>query len=478
MSNQDSRQTNAYGAHDNITDSSDLLSMLKVIEQLFDASRVVINSHSSAAIFLALIVEVQTLLTKLRAMRQRWSVHLPFKEASTVDLVSWSNRVAQLASIIQSADSRYCLDPDNAFRSSHCLLDIYEKAVEATRDNSAKIDLSDPTQLLNRHASMLEDLNTQRERCVDAISQLILNMNSAQEGLNISSLSNMSLVRTSCAGCLKELSSELLQLHEQLVKIFSDKDYERLAERILLEPEYEGPTVRREARDIMYNWRNGVPAGKLEEYRKAQIEQTREDIRKTKHGAKLEQYVDLNADFLSQRSEFGRFLFNRRKDMTRAELRELMLLVYSVYYYQKEIHSEACQPVGETEADDSATQKSFPPLPVEFDQKLRDSQTATMRLYRILIRIEPYINNSGTKVPGSTPELCAHYKDWTWCHLFKAFEQMGYLSKNSNKAAFAKFIHSLFPHRTEKSVQRSLYRNNNVNSPNIVADIVKEFKKA
>ena len=119
-----------------------------------------------------------------------------------------------------------------------------------------------------------------------------------------------------------------------------------------------------------------------------------------------------------------------------------------------------------------------PPLPVEFMQRLRDSQAAVNCLYRILRRVEPYINNSGASVPGSTPELCAKYKDWTWYHLQAAFEHesLGFLPKNSSKMAFANFIHSLFSHRSVDSVQRSTYRNNNVNSPNIVEDVVKEFQ--
>ena len=133
-------------------------------------------------------------------------------------------------------------------------------------------------------------------------------------------------------------------MHEQQVKIFSAKDYERLADRILYESEYEGQSARREARDAMHNWRNGVPVGKLEESRREQIEHTKEEIRHTKHGVKLELYVNLDADFSSQRSEFGRFLFNRRRDITRTELRQLIYLVYCVYYYQTDALQEADKP--------------------------------------------------------------------------------------------------------------------------------------
>ena len=478
MINIDQRLTTANGADDKSHDSSDLLSMLRAIEQLYAASRIVISSHSEVAILVSLAVEVQTLLTKLRAMRQRWAVHLPFKEASTVDFVEWSNKAKHLASVIRSVDSRQCLSPDLSCPSCHCLIDIYLQAADASC-HSEQDDMPDPKLLLNHHAAVLERLATQREQCIDAISQLISCQIADKQGLGIVQQGNLVTVRNSCSDLLTELAEELFQLHEQQVKIFSDKDYERLADRILYEDEYEGQIARREARDIMHNWRNGVPTGKLEESRKAQIEQTKEEIRKTKHGVKLEEYVNLDADFYGQRSEFGKFLFNRRRSITRSELRELILLVYCVYYYQKDVLQEAELPDGVSGMLDDKTSELYPDLPTGFEQKLRDNQVATMRFYRILRRVEPYVNNSGASVSGSTPDLCAHYKDWGWYHVKTAFEhdKLGFLPKNSSKSSFAQFIHSQFPRRKALTVQRAIYRNENVNSPNIVADVIKEFSE-
>lgn len=479
MIKTDQRLTTANNANDKSNDSSDLLSMLRAIEQLYDASRIVISSHAAVAILVSLAVEVQTLLTKLRAMRERWEVHLPFKEASTVNFVDWSNKIKHLASVLKAADGRQCLAPDLAVPSSHCLIDIYIQTDEATHDSSEQEDLTDPKQLLNHHAAVREKLATQREQCIDAISQLISSQVADKQGLSIAQQDDLATVRNSCSDLFTELAEELFQLHEQQVKIFSDKDYERLADRILYEEEYEGQIARREARDIMHNWRNGVPAGKLEESRKAQIDQTKEEIRRTKHGVKLEEYVNLDEDFYGQRSEFGKFLFNRRRSITREELRELILLVYCVYYYQKDVLQEVEQPDGVSGMQDDMVTEKYPDLPTIFEQKLRDNKVATMRFYRILRRVEPFVNSSGASAPGSTPELRAHYKDWGWYHVQTAFEddKLGFLPKNSSKSSFAQFIHSLFPLRKALTVQRAIYRNNNVNSPKIVADVVKEFRE-
>ena len=476
MNNTDQILTTASTANDKIADSSDLLSMLQVIQQLYADSRIVINSHSAAAILVSLAVEVQTLLTKLRAMRQRWEIHLPFKEASAVDFVKWSNWALQLASEISSADCRTCMKPGSTSPSNHCLLDLYHEAKQTKGESNEEQDLTDPRQLLQHHAAMQTELTTQREQCLEAISQLVASQFTESLGLNITGLSDLATVRSACSTVLTQLAKELDLMHEQQVKIFSSKDYERLADRILFESEYEGQMACREARDVMHNWRNGVPSGKLEESRKEQIEHTKEQIRRTKHGVKLEQYVNLDADFASQRSEFGKFLFNRRHDITRAELRQLIHLVYCVYFYQSDALQEAGHTVSVAAVPHDTDPEVFLSLPVDFMQQLRESQVAVKCLYRILRCIEPYINNSGADVPGSTPELCAKYKDWSWCHVQMAFEKLDFLPKNSSKSVFSTFINSLFPHRTESSVNRALYRNDNVNSPNIVADVVKEFQ--
>ena len=477
--NPDFRLTPVTFAGDTKPDSADVLSLLLVIGQLYEAARCVINSHSATAILMAMAVELQTLLVKLQAMHHRWNVHLPFKEASTVDFTLWSNKAAQMAKDIKGDDCRYCMDVVSDIPSCHCLADLYNLASTPNNDNGEAMPLETETsvqQLLTSRNALQEVLREQRSECVDAITQMVTMQLAAKHNLDLSPLSDVQSIRTVCSALLKELSALLQQMHDQLVKIISSQEYYRLAERILFEAEYDGPTARREAREQVINWRNGVPMKSMDSDRKDQIERVKEEIRNTKHGVKFEQYVDLDKDLPSQRSEFGKFLFHRRREISRSELRQLILLIYTVYYFQQ----DALRPVGATtpSADNQQdSQQSLtsqkPPLPVDFAQKLRDSAAATMRFYQILTMVEPFVNSG--KPEDSTKEQQAHYKDWTWYHLQAAFEELEFLPKGSSKASLAEFIHQVFPHRTKDSVERSLHRNTNVNSPNIVADVVKEF---
>lgn len=475
MNNSDNRLTTSNTADDRCPDSSDVLSLLYVIERLYENSRHVIASHSAAAILLSMAVELQMLLTKLLAMHRRWNVHLPFKEACSVDFTLWSSKAAQMAEEILSGDWRYCLYTDKDIPSCHCLVDLYDQAIsrtEITADSNAHIVETDAKQMLSRRATMQEALNGQRAQCVDAITQIVTAQLSSKYSLNLTVLSDLLTVRKVCSSLLRDLSDLLQQIHDQLVKFINAQEYERLADRILFEAEYEGPKARREAREVVVNWRNGVPVRLLDSERKKQIELAKEEIRKTKYGVKLEQYVDLDDDFQKQRSEFGRFLFNRRREISRTELRQLILLVYCVYYYQQDAYETIGK--GTVSIPDTQSPIKYPALPADFQQALRDCGAAVTLFYETLEKIEPFIN--GGKPAGSTPEMLANYKDWTWYHLQAAFERLGFLPKGSSKAGLARFLNSRFSHRTVESIQRSLYRNTNTNSPNIVADVVKEFR--
>lgn len=474
MNIPDNRPSPVTITNDMSHDSSDVLSLLQVIEQLYVVSRHVINSQSAQAILLSMTIELQTLQVKLQAMHRRWCIHLPFKEASTIDFAAWSNKAKQMAESINDGDQRYCLDTCHDIPSCHCLVDLYEQATcwQSGAGNTGHPEVeTDAKKLLNQRSIIQEALKVQRTQCVDAITQMVTMQLCDRHTLNLTLPSDAETMRAVCSTLFTELSELLQQMHDQLVKFFSAKDYERLADRILYEAEYEGQKARREAREAVVNWRNGAPVKNLNNERQTQIEQVKEEIRKTKHGIKLEQFVDLDDDFPKQRSEFGRFLFHRRREITRSELRRLILLIYSVYYYQQ----DARQPVGQGNDDTSCdtSTPSYPPLPADFLQTLRDTPAAVKLFYEILYKIEPYIN--GGRPANSTPELDIKYKAWTWYHLMAAFVNLGILPKNPAKASFARFINTVFPHRSEDSVNRSLYRNPNVNSPGIVADVAKEF---
>lgn len=480
MNTNDMRMTTSNASRDKGYDSSDVLSLLQVVEQLYIAGRSVINSYSATAIFLSMALELQTLLTKLQAMHKRWSVHLPFKEASSVDFKTWSSRATQMAEEIHRGDCRFCLDTTKDIPSCHCLVDLYDQAKQKSTDTAEEetaVD-TDARQMLSCRSVTQKILNDQRTECVDAITAMVATQLSDKHNIDLSSIGDLHSARTICSSLMTELSDLLLQMHNQLVKLIDEHEYERLADRILFEEEYEGPKIRIEAREAVVNWRNGVPMKNLDADRAEQIEQTKEEIRKTRHGAKLELHVDLDADFQQQRSEFGRFLFNRRRDITREELRELILLVYKVYYFQQDAIQEVRQRAGVSAAADEqlpdGETPANPPLPADFSQDLRENEAAVSLFYDILRKIEPYINSA--KPEDCTPELLERYKDWTWYHIQAAFEKLGFLPQLANKSDLTRFFNSVFPNRSESSVNRTLYRNTNLNSPQIVADVVKEFE--
>ena len=94
---------------DNLSDNSDILSILESIETMFDVCRKVHNSYTQASLMLSITTEAEMLLLKLRVMQDRWKTHLPFKEASTIDFYRWATKIEQMAIAVGGTDQAHRL---------------------------------------------------------------------------------------------------------------------------------------------------------------------------------------------------------------------------------------------------------------------------------------------------------------------------------------------------------------------------------
>ena len=108
-------------------DKSDVLSLLLSIETMYETCQNVLNTYTQTTLMLAITIEAQMLLMKLRVMKERWAFHLPFKEACTVDFYDWGKKIEKMSlSLVgpeetSEADeilTEYC-------PSKHFMLDLY-----------------------------------------------------------------------------------------------------------------------------------------------------------------------------------------------------------------------------------------------------------------------------------------------------------------------------------------------------------------
>jgi hypothetical protein len=94
---------------------------------MFEVCQNVLNTYTQTTLMLSITTEAKMLQLKLQVMKERWSYHLPFKEACMVDFYDWSKKVEEM--------SRWMIGNDETGKpseslpeycpSKHFMLDFY-----------------------------------------------------------------------------------------------------------------------------------------------------------------------------------------------------------------------------------------------------------------------------------------------------------------------------------------------------------------
>ena len=462
-----------------ISDSSDVKSLLDTIDQLYRVSCSVLNDHTQTSLRMAIAIEAQMLLSKLQVMNRRWKIHLPFKEASQVDFYKAYERMAKISSeMAETATddasrkfSRYC-------PSKHFLLDLYSVLSAEDGDRSKPYyEDTDVNRFVEQQNVMQTVVTDNWKEYVTRVSDKSVADLSARGEAEIEISYDAQFVQTICCNVLNELSEELYAINLRLTSPITRKEFARLADRILIEEEYGGRFAFLKAKAKVTTWMNKTPYDRIEAERDEQIAACIEDIGKTRYGGLFTQNVKIYKDFNDQRDSFGKFLFTVRDRITKEELSQLFELVFRIHHLRN-LPSQNEQD-GDDDAEDqhkpSATEgPSKPELPVEFSQNFRGNDEAVAKFYELLHKCGPYINRPKKKNVDSSP--AAKFATWKWGHLRNALVRLKLLSSKVSFPTFSKFIHTVFPDRSEESIYRALYRVDEETSSSIVSDVIKYFQ--
>lgn len=463
-------------------DTSDVLSLLQTIDQLYQVSCSVLNDHTQTALRMSIAIEAQMLLSKLQAMSQRWKIHLPFKEACLVEFFDWSERMSLISKeIVASAAEDARRKFEKYCPSKHFMLDLYamlnEKDVSKEKPYYEETDIQ---KFIERQDLMRTYVVERWKEYVTEVSDKTVQDLASRGDADIELSYDADYVQTICCKVLEDLSEELYALNQRLTTPISRKDFSRLAERILIEGDYGGNYAFLKAKAKVYTWRNNTPYDRIEIERDEKIKETITEIEKTKFGGLFMQNVKVYKDFDSQRDCFGKFLFSVRRDITKEDLSKLFELIFRIY------HLRNISGQDEHDADNDKTndvsQRHFgqmdagtenPPLPVEFIQSFRSNDEAVAKFYELLRKVGPNINRQKKKEDVTKS---SKYSSWKWIHLEDALIQLKLLARNVSKSTFSQFIHSVFPDRSEVSVYRALYRTDESTYDNIVDDVATYFQ--
>lgn len=476
-------------------DKSDVLSLLIVIKRLFDTSQEVLNTHTQTTLMLSVILEAQMLLKKLQVMKQRWTYHLPFKEACKVKFDQWSREMERMAASLSPTEDRDISTDtiDEYCPSKHFLLDLYETLPENCSAPNyvptySELDVNKFIAAQNRIRKKMADnwLSLYEPRFSDYVVQTV----EPRIRTDLKLLSNHDTdIFNACHDTLEELSVALAELHTQCNREFEPEQFTRLAERVTCEVEYGGKKAKESARNDVHIWKNKTPRKWQEKTLRGEIETSIKIIREMKYGRMIEEYIGEEFDIKDHFADFGQYLHKVRSDISTDELNDLLEQLYRIRYF-KEVKEkqDAAQQHTPTPSSPSSTSSTVlsntedkrsvflrPKLPVFFTDKLFGHPEAIVIFYDTLHRLARHIERLPMSDADKTTSRIS--KQWRWNHVRVACEKLGLIAEGAPKQHFADFLHEVFPFLKVPTIIKGFQRNNTLlsNFDKIVDDIKCEF---
>lgn len=263
--------------NDKRQDISNVLSLLKSIERIYNLCQDVLNTYAKRALMLSLVIEAYMLLLKLRVMRERWQYHLPFKEACKVKFDKWGKKIEKMGNSFSDYENGGDSEPiDEYCPSKHFLLDLYDALPENTEEEGYSPYYKETiiSHFLARQDKMRQDIaDLWQSYYKQRFSDYVVTKLQKEEGLELDLLrDDDEAIADACYEVLLDLSAELYKLNELIEPDIQPEQFVRLAERVFYESDYAGREARKSARHDVKQWQNKTPKNRREVSRKGEID--------------------------------------------------------------------------------------------------------------------------------------------------------------------------------------------------------------
>ena len=351
------------------TSSSDMLTALQNLEQMFQVCRLCTNQVASDSVLMGMALEAQTLALKMKTMLARWNRYLPFHEVMDVKFDHWGQKVGEWIEALEPAPSeemeaKYAwMEPCHEY-----MLDLYAQTDRTHADGS--MQERDPH--FYTAGSDMETYHEQVSAYMARMKELRIRMKEeecAEEGVGwreeVSNMAGYTLMEAYVAQLLKEhpriseseFAAQMVTnikadfgawmsfgntreiallalhlLHEQLeglqdlfCKELPAEMFIRLSHRLFTLHcvcSYNAGATQ------VNKWKNWWPEALQKQNAEAKKEELKKQLLGMPYGQELQEYISLDAPNLFSSSNFGRFLFAKRHE----------LLVRDVQYIHRVCH--------------------------------------------------------------------------------------------------------------------------------------------
>lgn len=476
-------------------DKSDVKSLLMSIESMYDTCQTVLNNYTQITLMLSITIEAQMLLMKLGVMKERWAMHLPFKEACTVDFYDWSKKMEMMSkSLVTSEEeggqnealSEYC-------PSKHFVLDLYEMLPEAERsgDGIPYYRETNIPKLIAGQEKIRKEVSKHWKSYKYRFSDLVVRQFDGRIGNILQMISERGVsIRMVCSDVLQQLSVALYQLHEMPTGVIQRDQFARLAERVINEPEYGGRKAQANARRDVNNLKNTTPEEEWEKRCEEEIRASVDVICEMKYGRKIFSYIGQNLDVKGRTAGLGKFLNSIRRDIDDSELSYLMEQVFRILYFREDIEQQAVAAVDNSseEAEDKSSKDALtvykrrlavkpvrPALPDFFRVRLARNREAIEKYYDIFHQCGFYIGRTLIDKEKKRKEM-NRYAKWKWKHVREAFMNLGFIDKDTPKKGLAEYFEQVFPYLDADNVNRGFNSRGTYENPMTFNKVVSEIE--
>ena len=331
------------------TCSSDMLSALKNLEQMFHAYRFCMNRHAANSVLMGMAIETYTLALKMKAMLGRWNRYLPFHEVMDVKFDHWQEQMREWIEVLgMNASEELNAKYPWLVGCHEYMLDLYAQTERTDEEGHREVrapefyevGIKDDYQremaaYMDRMDSLLCDMEVEEDWREDVASMATESLRKActadatitfshyrdkelveklEENVHkqFETIQNMDDAATYALIALYFLQNQLCDLQSLFCKTLPKEMFIRLSIRQFYR---HCLCSYREGETQVNKWHNSWPEAKLKKNALKKKEELMKMLAEKPYGKKLQEYITMDSPDLFGDSNFGRFLFTNRHEL-------------------------------------------------------------------------------------------------------------------------------------------------------------------
>lgn len=300
------------------SESSDLSQLLDNLQLMVITYMGAASSKARKAWMVMFGIEVSFITLKLRAMRKRWQVYLPFHEVIDVNFEKRLDEVETWLNLFGEGQDEEMSEYVESVLDTGYLLDLMGFDVEPIKPGLSSDELKAAVQTYCKKVDKLLKRQSVANWEELAMNRVELNVHELIDRLD--AFENVCAV---CRGCVRALADELRALEDFFSSELKEEQFMVLANRLM---HRDCQHAIKQAHDQVRKAHNAWPQKYVKDQAVALKEHVKMRLITEAHGEDLKEYIDLDYPDLLGDACFGQYLFRDRHKLTTEDVQKMVML--------------------------------------------------------------------------------------------------------------------------------------------------------